>query len=153
MITGNALAYFRALARCCPPHPFVPIPPALRFECRTRKYSIRHCRNRIKDGIAIMMGRRYWPPHALSGRCVAEPSFWKNMQRETKRSAMIFAYDVNTSASRISPNFPCPVCAKPPIETRFRIVRKRVRPSKDNRRKGRMNTPRSMQRYEIGRKS
>jgi len=92
-MTGKAEKYFSALARCCPPHPFWDVmPPFLALEFRTRTYSIKHCRSRIKEGIAMMMGTRNWPPHPRSGRAVAEPEGEeKNMQRETKRSAIIFA--------------------------------------------------------------
>lgn len=94
------------------------MPPFRALIARTRKYSIKHCRSRMRDGIAMIIGTRYWPPHPLSGLLVAEPSARKNMHRETNRSAIIFAYDVNTSASNISPNFPSCDCARPPIETR-----------------------------------
>ena len=59
MMTGNADAYFSAFARCWPPHPPAPVPPDRRFEARTRRYSIMHWRNRISEGIAIMIGTRY----------------------------------------------------------------------------------------------
>lgn len=92
MMTGKAEAYLRALARCWPPHPWGPmVPPFRALRERTRKYSIRHWRRRMREGMAIMMGTRYWPPHPRSGLRVAEPSDWKNMHRATKRSAIIFA--------------------------------------------------------------
>lgn len=92
MTTGNAEAYLSALARCWPPHPAGPIVfPFLAFKARTRKYSMRHWRSRMSEGMAMMTGTRYWPPHPLSGLLVAEPSGLKNMQRATKRSAIIFA--------------------------------------------------------------
>ena len=94
--------------------------------------------------MAIMMGTRNWPPHALSGRLVAEPfGPEKNIHSDTKRSAIIFAYDVSTSARSMSPNFPCPACANPPTETRFSIERKRRRPEEENRERGRRNIARS----------
>ena len=85
MMTGNAEQYFAAFARCCPPHPLDIVGFA-----RTRKYSIIHCLNRIMDGIAMMMGTKYCPPHPLSGRPVADPLCWKYMQIATNKSAMIF---------------------------------------------------------------
>lgn len=45
----------------------------------------------MSDGIAIIMGTIYCPPHPRSGRDVALPDGVKNMQKETKRSAIIFA--------------------------------------------------------------
>ena len=90
-MTGNALKYFSALARCCPPHPPAPVPPFRALEERTRRYSIMHWRKRMRDGMAMIMGTRYCPPQPRSGRLVAEPLWEKNMQRETKRSAIILA--------------------------------------------------------------
>lgn len=91
-------------------------------------YSMMHCRNRIREGTAMMIGRRYGPPQPRSGRPVALPLCRRNMHSEMTRSAMTLAYEVNTSASRMSPNFPSCECAMPPTLTRFRVERKRRRP-------------------------
>ena len=85
-MTGNAEQYFAAFARCWPPHPLDGDGFA-----RTRKYSIMHCRKRIRDGMAMMSGTKYCPPQPLSGREVADPLCWKYMHIDTNRSAMIFA--------------------------------------------------------------
>jgi hypothetical protein len=92
-MTGKAEKYFSALARCWPPHPeWADIPPFLIFAFRTLTYSIKHWRSRMSEGIAMIIGTRYWPPQPRSGRAVAEPSGpEKNMQSETNKSAIIFA--------------------------------------------------------------
>jgi hypothetical protein len=100
----------------------------------------------------MMIGTRYWPPQPRSGRAVAEPEGdEKNMHRETKRSAIIFAYEVSTSARRISPNFPEFEGARPPMEIRRRVVRNRVRPAEEKRRRGRTKIATRRQRKEMGR--
>lgn len=108
-MTGNAEAYLAALARCWPPHPALPNPPERRFDLPTRIYSITHWRNRIRYGIAIMSGTTISPPHDRFGLAVADPEGVKNMHIATKRSAITFAYEVNTSASKMSPNLPSAV--------------------------------------------
>jgi hypothetical protein len=127
MITGNALVYFNALARCCPPHP-EPSPPCLPSCLRTLRYSIKHCRKRIKDGMLMISGTIYCPPQLRSGFPVDEWRDEKNMHADTNISPNTFAYDVKTSARSISANLPSFAAAMPPTLTRLRIERKRKRP-------------------------
>ena len=90
-MTGKALEYFNAFARCCPPQPEVEEPPE---DCRlllTRRYSMRHWRSRIKLGTLIIKGTKYEPPQALSGLAVEEYFVEKNMQEDTKRSPRTLA--------------------------------------------------------------
>jgi hypothetical protein len=94
MITGNAEKYFSAFARCWPPHPEAggSVEEWCEREERTRRYSIMHWRKRIKEGIAMIIGTKYCPPQPRSGLAVAEPGLLvKNIQRATKRSAIILA--------------------------------------------------------------
>ena len=88
MMTGNALEYFRALARCCPPHP---VDDTFCVLFLTRKYSIRHCLNRIMLGILMTKGTIYWPPQPLSGLLVDDTPVLKNMQTEIKKSPRTLA--------------------------------------------------------------
>ena len=83
-----------------------------------------------------MIGTMYCPPQVRSGLSVDEIPLEKNMQPDTKRSPRIFAYDVKTSASSMSPNFPSCASAIPPILMRFRVDKKRDRPVCDMRGKG-----------------
>jgi len=116
MITGNALEYLAAFARCCPPHPL----PAVEF-LRTRPYSIRHCLNRIRLGMLMINGTIYAPPQPRSGRSVLLTPHEKNIHKDTNRSPKTLEYEVSTSARRISPNLPSWASAMPPIETRLRV--------------------------------
>lgn len=124
-MTGNALEYFNALAKCWPPHPVAAVFCGLFL---TRMYSIRHCLSRIKLGILMMIGTMYFPPHPLSGLSVEDFPEERNMHSETNRSPSTFAYEVRASASRISPNLPSCASAIPPMLIRFRVVRNRWRP-------------------------
>lgn len=124
MSTGNAVEYLRALARCWPPHPV----DSLYGARRTRKYSIKHWRNHIKLGTPIINGTSTVPPQLRSGRCVDEPSAEKNMHRVMKRSPKTLAYDVNTSANRISPNLPSCGSASPPKLTRRKVAKNLLLP-------------------------
>ncbi len=54
-------------------------------------YSIRHCRNRIKLGILMIIGTVYFPPQPLSGLSVEDFSDERNMHSETNRSPRTFA--------------------------------------------------------------
>lgn len=118
MITGKALEYLRALARCCPPQPDVPDFCGLFL---TLENSIKHCRNRIMLGMLIISGTIYWPPQLRSGLSVDEEPEEINIQRETKRSPRTLAYDVKTSARSMSPNFPSAASAILPTLTRFKV--------------------------------
>ena len=133
MITGNALEYFSALARCCPPQAEVPEPPALCILLLTLRNSIKHCRSRIKLGRLMIKGTRTEPPQPRSGLDVEEYLLERNMQPETNKSPRTLAYEVNTSASKISPNFPSCVSAIPPILTRRRVAKNRYLPALDSR--------------------
>ena len=144
-MTGNAVAYFKALARCCPPQPELAV--LLR---RTRRNSIRHCRNRIMLGMDIMRGTRYCPPHPLSGFAV-DTLLEKSMHVDTNRSPSTLAYEVRTSASRMSPNLPSWTSASPPSETLRRVVRKRERPAWERRRRGMRKERNRKKRYDWGR--
>lgn len=87
MMTGKAVEYFSALARCCPPQPEeADFEPFL-----TREYSIRHWRSRIMLGILIIRGTIICPPQFLSGLFVEEVSKERNMHTEMKRSPKTFA--------------------------------------------------------------
>lgn len=133
MITGKALEYFSALARCCPPQPVdADFGPPLTLE-----NSIRHCRKRIKLGMLIIRGTTYFPPQFRSGLSVEEVPIVKNMHADTNRSPSTLAYDVNTSARSISPNFPSFASAIPPTLTRFKVLRNQYRPVRERRFKGR----------------
>ena len=130
-MTGKALEYLAAFAKCCPPHPLLVVGFRL-----TRPYSIKHCRSRIMLGMLIMIGTAYAPPHPRSGLSVLLIPDEKNMHKETNRSPNTLAYEVNTSARRISPNFPSWASAIPPIETRLSVWMNRVRPVGENRWRG-----------------
>lgn len=87
MMTGKAVEYFRALARCCPPQPEeADFGPFL-----TREYSIKHWRRRIMLGTLIIRGTMIWPPQLLSGLFVEEVLKERNMHAEMKRSPKTFA--------------------------------------------------------------
>ncbi len=132
MTTGKALEYFRALARCCPPQPVdADFGPLLTLE-----NSIRHCRRRIKLGMLMIKGTTYFPPQFLSGLSVEEVPMVKNMHADTNRSPSTLEYDVNTSASSMSPNFPSFASAIPPTLTRFKVLRNQYRPVRERRFKG-----------------
>lgn len=103
MITGNALEYFKAFAKCWPPHP---VPAVFCGLSLTRLYSIKHCLSRIMLGMLMIMGTIYCPPHPLSGLSVEDFPDERNMHNETKRSPSTLEYEVRTSASKMSPNFP-----------------------------------------------
>lgn len=128
MITGKADEYFSALARCCPPQPEVE--PGFLL---TLPYSIKHCLSRIMLGMLITRGTIYAPPHPLSGFAVDETPDEKNMHSDTNKSPSTFAYDVKTSASKMSPNFPSCASAIPPILTRFKVWMNRERPTGEKR--------------------
>ena len=125
MMTGRALEYFRAFARCCPPHPVELEPPGCCLSFLTLENSIKHCLRRIKLGILIMIGTRYVPPQARSGLSVDEYLLDTSMQPDTKRSPKTLEYDVSTSAKRISPNLPSCASAIPPMLIRFKVERNR----------------------------
>ena len=137
-MTGSALEYFRALAKCCPPQPEVPVPPASLLAILTLRNSIKHCRNRIRLGILMTIGTRNAPPQPRSGLAVDECLLDKSMHSDTKRSPSTLAYDVRTSASKMSPNLPSCASAIPPILTLFKVVRKRYRPAFERRCRGKM---------------
>lgn len=145
-MTGNALEYFSAFARCCPPHPELPIPPDLWLPLRTRRYSIKHCRKRIKLGMLMMSGTMKTPPQVLSGLPVLECFLEMNMHSATNKSPMTFAYDVNASAINISPNFPSCASAKPPMLILFSVATKRDRPLSESLGIGRRNARTRMSR-------
>lgn len=87
MMTGKAVEYFSALARCCPPQPeAADFGPFL-----TREYSIRHWRSRIMLGILIIRGTITCPPQFLSGLFVEEVPKERNMHAEMKISPKTFA--------------------------------------------------------------
>jgi hypothetical protein len=91
MMTGNAVAYFNAFARCCPPQPW---PPPLGFDLISRwtlPYSIRHCRSRIMLGMANITGTTTVPPQLRSGLPVELRALEKNMHRLTNRSPSTLA--------------------------------------------------------------
>ena len=73
----------------------------------------------------MMIGTRYVPPQARSGLSVDEYLLETSMQPETNKSPKTLAYDVSTSASRMSPNLPSCASAIPPMLTRFRVERNR----------------------------
>ena len=86
MMTGNAEEYFKALAKCCPPH------PELELGCfLTLWNSIKHCRNRIILGMLMMSGTTYAPPQLRSGLSVDETPGEMNMHIDTKRSPRTLA--------------------------------------------------------------
>lgn len=74
-------------------------------------------------GMLMMNGTRYWPPQLRSGASVDEEPEEKNIQTAMKRSPRTLAYDVKTSARRMSPNFPSAASAILPMLTRFRVDR------------------------------
>lgn len=125
MMTGKALEYLRAFARCCPPHPIVLEPPGCCLSFLTLENSIKHCLKRIRLGILMMIGTRKVPPQARSGLSVDEYLLETSMQPDTNRSPKTLAYDVSTSANSISPNLPSCVSAIPPMLIRFRVERNR----------------------------
>jgi len=86
MMTGNAVEYFKALARCWPPHPEVVV-----GLLRTLPYSMRHCRKRIKLGMLMIKGTMYAPPQLRSGLSVDETPGEKNMHPATNQSPKTFA--------------------------------------------------------------
>lgn len=141
IITGKADEYFRAFARCWPPQP----EDTVGF-FRTLLYSIKHCRSRIRLGMLMMRGTMYAPPQPLSGLPVEDTPDEKNIQIETNRSPRTLAYDVSTSANRISPNFPSCASAIPPTLTLLRVWTKRDRPTAENRLIGRMRSKASRKR-------
>lgn len=130
MMTGNALEYFSAFARCCPPQPvdadFWPL-------FLTLEYSIRHWRRRIMLGILIIAGTKYWPPQLRSGLPVDEDPNDTNMHAEMNRSPSTLAYDVKTSARSMSPNLPSWASAICPMLTRLRVERNQYRPVRESR--------------------
>ena len=147
MITGKALEYLRALARCCPPQPV----DADFGARRARENSIRHCRKRIKLGMLMIRGTMYFPPQFRSGLSVDDVPIVKNMHAETNRSPRTLEYDVNTSARSISPNFPSFASAIPPILTRFKVLRNQYRPVRERRCRGTMKKTTRRNRYDWGR--
>lgn len=130
MITGNALEYFSAFARCCPPQP---VDADFWQFFLTLEYSIRHWRRRIILGILIIMGTKYWPPQLRSGLSVDEDPTDTNMHAEMNRSPRTLAYEVRTSARSMSPNFPSCASAIRPILTRLRVERNQYRPVRESR--------------------
>ena len=119
MMTGKALEYFRAFARCClhdlvSPDPALlhqhsfahPPQPVLAFLLGlflTLEYSIKHCLSRIMLGMLIMNGTKYAPPQFRSGLSVEEMPGDRNMHPDTNKSPRTLAYDVKTSAKSMSP--------------------------------------------------
>lgn len=88
MMTGNALEYFNAFAKCWPPHPVDAVFCGILL---TRMYSIRHCLNRMILGMLMIMGTMYFPPHPLSGLSVEDLPEDRNMHSETNKSPKTFA--------------------------------------------------------------
>ena len=132
-MTGKALEYFKALARCCPPQPDDADGCS---KSRTLEYSIKHCRNRIMLGIEMIKGMMYCPPQFRSGLSVEETPVERNMQTEMKRSPSTLAYEVRASARSISPNFPSWTSAMRPILMRFKVERNQYRPVRESLWKG-----------------
>lgn len=151
MITGKALAYFRAFARCCPPHPEDTRVPGCLIVFLTLRNSIRHCRNLIKLGTLMIIGTKYGPPQPRSGFAVEDDVLESNIHSDTKRSPRTLAYDVRTSASNMSPNLPSCASAIPPRLTLFKVVRNRYRPDLERRLRGRMKSTARSKRYDCGR--
>jgi hypothetical protein len=75
------------------------------------------------------------------------------MHRATNRSAVTFAYEVRTSARRMSAKRPSWGRARPPMEIRRRVVRKRARPEEEKRRRGRRKVRARRRSVVMGRKS
>jgi hypothetical protein len=91
-MTGKAVEYFSALARCVPPHPVTELLcPILLFAFLTLKYSIKHCRSRIKYGMLMMNGTQNAPPQFRFGGPVELMPEEKNMHKLTNRSPSTFA--------------------------------------------------------------
>ena len=137
MITGNAVLYLRALARCTPPHPVVreTCPDCALDRC-TRKYSVMHWRKRIREGMLIMKGTQNAPPQLRFGGPVLLCPEEKNMHSETNKSPSTLAYDVSASASRMSPNFPSAASAMPPMDIRFNVASVLLRPARETKGSG-----------------
>lgn len=76
-MTGNAVEYFKALAKC-----WFPLLTSRREAVRRdRRYSVRHWRSRIALGTAIIMGTIKSFPQARFGLEVADSPSVKNMQK------------------------------------------------------------------------
>lgn len=100
-MAGNAVAYFSALAYCT---------------------SMIHCRNRIAKGMARSQGIMALREQSLTLLLV------RIAQKAMYSSDRGRAYDVNASASKMSPNFPSSVLANPPIDTLRSVCNSRDRP-------------------------
>src|SRR5690242_5069007 len=97
-----------------------------------------HCLSRIRDGMLIMKGTQNAPPQLRFGGPVLLCEEEKNMHSETNRSPSTFAYDVNASASRMSPNFPSAASAIPPMLIRFKVLNVLLRPARETKGRGAM---------------
>lgn len=83
-------------------------------------------------GTAMIVGISHAPPQDLSGLAVELFPGVMNMQSDMNRSPKTLAYDVMTSAIKMSPNFPSSTCASPPMLMRRRTARVRYRPGREN---------------------
>jgi hypothetical protein len=87
-MTGKAVEYFSAFARCCPPQPMLALLLGLFL---TLPNSIKHCRNRIRLGMLMIIGTMYAPPQLRSGLSVEETPGDMNMQPATNKSPKTLA--------------------------------------------------------------
>jgi hypothetical protein len=99
-------------------------------------------------GMLMIRGTMYDPPQPRSGFPVDEAPGVTNMHKATNRSPSTFAYDVNTSANKMSPNLPSCASAIPPMHTRFKVERKRKRPDRERDWMGRKKTSTRRKRYD-----
>ena len=128
-MTGKALKYFNAFAKCCPPQPKVlaDLGSSIMVSL-TLLYSIKHCIRRTIYGYARRSGTKYAPPQPRSGIAVEEIPGEKNMHCEMKRSPRGLAREVRASAARRSPNRPFCVSAILPIAILLNVDSVRDRP-------------------------
>ncbi len=98
-----------------------------------------------------MNGTQNAPPQLRFGGPVLLFEDEKNIHSETNRSPRTLAYDVNASASRISPNLPSAASAIPPMLMRFNVPSVLLRPARETKGRGTMKPTTRTRRYRFGR--